>query len=491
MIGGAPAVVATAAERPPVGSGHAASDGSGADDVMPYKRLTPAQPARRMPARRTASTGLRRVPAAAKVTGTLSSLEAPCPVGMRRTRTLYADGFEKGDVPEPTVSVGFDVATGAATEGTRYAHSSLNTSTVTAADKPYHALFLPVLTTSPSVRTVLSFRVKGDFGPDTAYVAVNDGNGWIEPSPQWSAVTVDVTSAVTAPGSDRAVGEMDVRILNYPETITGTTTVDVDDVQVYQCATPPATGVRGDFDGDGISDLLTVDTAGYLWALPGRRTGKLDVPQRIGHGWQQMTWIGSPGDLTGDRRPDVVARRSDGRLFLYAGRGMGSFSRASAIGVGWNILNAVLAPGDTNGDRVPEIMGRDGTGRLWRWSFAPGGRGLVRKTAIGVGFGTYARMAAPGDLNLDGRADLVGVRHDGVLLAHYPDGAGRLGRAVGLSQGWQIFTAVTGPGDLNGDRRGDLVARRGDGTLWSFLAPATKATAILAGTNADRYRLFG
>lgn len=493
MLGGAPGALATAhtpavvLTRPPA----LPAGALGVSDDLPHTRVTAASPARRLPARPSATAGVRRTPTETKVTGTLVSLDGTCPTGLRRTATLYADGFEKGDLPEPTLTVGFEVAGEGAVEGTKSAHSSLNAGTVTSPDKQYHALFFPVVTTSASVRTVLSFRVRGEYGPDTAYVAVNDGNGWIEPSPQWSSVTVDVTSAVTAPSPDRAAGEMDTRILNYPQQITGTTTVDIDDVQIYQCARPAPTGVRGDFDGDGISDLLAVDTAGELWAAPGRRTGRFEAPERIGRGWNTMTWIGSPGDLTGDRRADVVARRRDGVLFLYAGYGMGSFSRARAIGVGWNSLTAILTPGDTNSDRVPEIMGRDRAGRLWRWSFAPGGRGLLRKSGIGIGFGTYAKMIAPGTLNADARGDLVGVRADGVMLAHYTDAAGRLGRAIGLSQGWNVFTAVTGPGDLTGDGRGDLVALRGDGTLWTFATPATKAAGIAAGTNANRFRLFG
>ncbi len=472
-------------QRPP-----AVSDAPGGIDELPHRKVTAGSPARGMPARPSTTASIRRTPAATKVTGTLTSLDGICPAGLRRSTTLYADGFEQGDLPEPTLTQGFSVASAGAAEGARYAHSALAPTTIPAPDKPYHALFFPVVTTSPATRTVMSFRVKGDYGTDTAYVAVNDGNGWIEPSPTWGTVTVDVTSAVGAASGDRPAGEMDVRILNYPETVTRSTTLDIDDVQIYQCTPPPATGVRGDFDGDGVSDLVSVDMAGSLWVSPGRRNGTFGTPLRIGGGWQTMTWIGSPGDLTGDRRPDIVARRFDGRLFLYAGHGMGSFARARQIGVGWNSLTAILTPGDTNGDRVAEMIGRDGAGRLFRWNFTAGGLALVSKTQIGFGFTIFTRMVAPGDINLDGRGDLLGIRPDGVTMAYHPDRIGRLGRAVVLSQGWQIFTAVTGPGDLNGDGRGDVVGRRGDGTLWTFLSLSARPTAIPAGSNANRFRLF-
>lgn len=460
-------------------------------EPLPRRGVTAGSAARRMPPRPALSARLRHTPAATKVTGTFTSLDDTCPAGTRQSRTLYQDGFEKGDLPEPTLTAGFTVAEGLAAEGTRFAQSSLSSATAPAPDKQYHALFLPVLTTSPTSTTVLSLKVRGDYGADTAYIAVNDGNGWIAPSPEWGQVTIDVSSALASPGADRAPGEMDLRFLNYPQTITGTTTLEVDDVQVYLCEPPAATGIRGDFDGDGISDLVGVDTAGVLWATPGRRNGTLGKPFRIGYGWNSMTWLGSPGDLTGDRRPDLLARRNDGVLLLYAGHGMGSFSQARPIGVGWRSMNAIVTPGDTDGDGVPELMARDRLGRLIRWDFAAGGRGLRSRTQVGVGFGVYATMLAPGDLNLDGRGEIVGIRTDGVMLGHYPDAQGRLGRARGMSQGWKPFTAVVGPGDLNGDRRGDLVARRADGSLWSFLTAAVRATGIPAASDANRFRLFG
>lgn len=423
------------------------------------------------------------------VTGSLAPLEDSCPVGLRRSQTLYADSFEKSDLPEPTLTRGFIVSSEGAAQGTRFAHSTLNTSTVPAPDTPYHVLFLPLLTTSPTARTIVSFQVKGNYGADTAYVAVNDSSGWIEPSPQWRTVTVDVTASVSSPTPNRAPGEMDIRFLNYPQRITGTTTVGIDNVQVYQCTTPPATGVRGDFDGDQVSDLVAIDTGGALWALPGRRDGTLGAPLRIGRGWQQFTWIGSPGDVTGDRRPDIIARRADGRLFLYAGRGMGAFARGVQIGVGWNSLNAILTPGDTNGDNAAELMGRDHAGRLFRWTFTPGARALVAKTQIGFGFGIFSRLLSPGDLNLDRRGDLVGIRRDGLMVAYYPNATGQLSRGVSLSRGWSAFTAVSGPGDLTGDGRGDIVTRRSDGTLWTFAA-LTRPAGVLGASQANQYRLF-
>lgn len=508
LICGAPA---TAAQSAPAGPDRGAGDEAvpAAVDQLPHRRVSADTSARRLPARsasrktkapqatpakapaKKATRGrIGRAPASIKVTGTLTSIEEVCPVGLRRTTTLYQDSFEKGDLPEPTLTTGFGVADSEAGEGSRFARSILTQATATAPDKPYHTLFLPLLSTSRTARTIVSLRVKGDFGKDTAYVAVNDNSGWIEPSAQWGAVTLDVTAAVNAPSSDRAAGEMDVRVLNYPQSITGSTTLDIDDVHIYQCAPPAATGVRGDFNGDGISDLISVDRTGDLVMSAGRRNGTLGAPQRIGHGWARMTWIGSPGDLTGDRRPDVLARRADGVLLLYAGHGMGRFSRARVIGVGWQGMTSILTPGDTNGDRVPELLARDASGRLLRWSFTPGGRALVAKAMIGFGFGTYTRLLAPGDLNRDGRGDLVGIRADGVMLAHYPDRIGRLGRALGLSQGWSVFTAVSAPGDLNGDSRGDLVAGRADGSLWTFLS-LSKVTGIQAGSHANRFRLFG
>ena len=49
------------------------------------------------------------------------------------------------------------------------------------------------------------------------------------------------------------------------------------------------------------------------------------------------------------------------------------------IGTGWQVYNGLIAAGDVNGDGRPDLIGRDGSGVLWYYA----GTGVVGGTAQG------------------------------------------------------------------------------------------------------------
>ncbi len=387
------------------------------------------------------------------------ALTGECPAGTLPGANLLSEDFESGVLPETKDTHGWSVTSeGSPASGARYATSTLTPSS----DRPYHALFLPVIRNT-TARTVLRFAVRGDYPQETAFVAVNDAGGWMAPSPSWGLVTLDITDVAAA------MGEFDIRFLNYPKVIADSTRVEVDRVEVYRCEPVPATNVRGDFTGDGRADALAIDAAGVLWMLPGRPDGSLGDALRVGAGWEAMTWMGSPGDVTGDRRPDLLARRADGVLLRYAGRGGASFAPPVAIGRGWGGMTAILTPGDMTGGGRTQLVARDANGTLYRYTFAPGGAALTGATKIGVRFAGLPLMATNGDLNGDRRGDLLAVRTDGRMVSYLATARGTLAPATVIGTGWESFVGVSGPGDLDGDGRGDLLAKTRTGTVRVFL----------------------
>ena len=86
--------------------------------------------------------------------------------------------------------------------------------------------------------------------------------------------------------------------------------------------------------------------------------------------------------------------------------------------------------------------------------------------------GTYkgaSRFAGPGDINGDGRNDLIVLIGD-TMYAWYGNGTG------GFTPGYQLvgsgylgFTSIIGAGDLNQDGRNDLLLRNSAGTLYRKL----------------------
>lgn len=153
----------------------------------------------------------------------------------------------------------------------------------------------------------------------------------------------------------------------------------------------------GDLDGDGSSDLLARDRQGTLWFYAG--TGKRAAPFapriRIGGGWSAYTQFAGSADLTGDGIPDLTARDSAGVLWLYAGTGNGAapFAARARVGGGWNAYTQTSLVGDLNRDGRTDLVGRDSAGVLWLYagtgkSAAPFGA----RTRIGAGWNTYQQL---------------------------------------------------------------------------------------------------
>ena len=106
-----------------------------------------------------------------------------------------------------------------------------------------------------------------------------------------------------------------------------------------------ALAATGDLDLDGTVDFLARRRDGSLMLYSGDGRGRLapGLPRRIGGGWNVMTALSGPGDWDGDGISDLMARRSDGSLLLYRGTGIGANGTGSPfhyppqrLSGGWN-----------------------------------------------------------------------------------------------------------------------------------------------------------
>ncbi|MFD0427929.1 FG-GAP repeat domain-containing protein [Streptomyces zhihengii] len=77
-----------------------------------------------------------------------------------------------------------------------------------------------------------------------------------------------------------------------------------------------------------------------------------------------------PGDLTGDGRPDIVARDTAGVLWLHPGTGdrKAPFAPRTRIGGGWNAYDRLLSVGDLDADGRADLIAREPDGDLYRYS---------------------------------------------------------------------------------------------------------------------------
>ncbi|MFF3018261.1 FG-GAP repeat domain-containing protein [Streptomyces sp. NPDC057939] len=233
---------------------------------------------------------------------------------------------------------------------------------------------------------------------------------------------------------------------------------------------PPAGMGRlaaADFTGDGKPDLTGVESGtGNLWLYPGNGAGGLADRIRIGAGWDALSEL-TAADFTGDGKPDLLAVDASGSLYLYPGTGnaagMSTLGARTQIGSGWGSMRELTAL-DANKNGKADLVALDTAGSLWVY---PGtgslnGTGtLGTRSQIGSGWGTMTELTVPGDLDADGKHDLVAVDAAGVLWK-YPstgtlNGMDTLGSRTQFGTNWDSMRQLVGA-DFNGDGKGDLDA---------------------------------
>ncbi|MCQ1955052.1 FG-GAP-like repeat-containing protein [Arthrobacter sp. zg-Y826] len=231
-----------------------------------------------------------------------------------------------------------------------------------------------------------------------------------------------------------------------------------------------------DFNSDGTPDLLTVARDGFLWFHPGKSSGGYGSARNIGSGWQIYQEITAVGDFNGDRRNDLLARKPDGSLWFYAGTGKVTsadegYDRAVKVGSGWNTYRQVLGAGDLNSDGKPDLLARDGAGDLWRYygtgSVSGRNEGYSSGTRIGSGgWDGFTTLLGPGDYDGDGRSDVLATTADGRLLLYRGSGTGLLGVMETVGTGWNAYSPllVTSPSGSGAFRLGGVA----NGVLWEY-----------------------
>ncbi|WP_199831878.1 FG-GAP repeat domain-containing protein, partial [Streptomyces sp. ERV7] len=226
-----------------------------------------------------------------------------------------------------------------------------------------------------------------------------------------------------------------------------------------------------DYVGDGAGDLLAFTSGGVADFRAGGG-GKVD-PKVSGSGWTGVNEVSAAvpfDDVDGDGKNDVLVRLAGGELRVYrpAGQALTPSTPYAKIGSGWNIFDALTSPGDLTGDGHADLVAREAaTGDLYLYE-ANGAGNFKARVKIGTGWKNYLLASGAGDLNGDGKADLLARDSSGVLWLYPGSGTGALATRVKVGSGWQVYNALVGAGDLNGDGKADLLARDTDGVLWSY-----------------------
>ena len=227
------------------------------------------------------------------------------------------------------------------------------------------------------------------------------------------------------------------------------------------------TGI-GDMDGDGKEDVLLRHTdgrwKGYL--MDGKTV--LDSGSIAGLQTDPVWNVAGLGDLDGNRKTDVVLRHPDGQ-WLHAP--LDGLTVAPNIAVEPNLTKSVkwsvAGIADLNGDGRDDILLRHEDGR---WHYYPMNGSLSgpgRGSVTGVTNSLDWHLAGLGDLNGDGRDDIL-LRHiEGRWTYHPMNGRNVMAGKGGLSLTPNTAWRMAGAGDLNGDGNDDALLRHEDGR-WTY-----------------------
>ncbi|MCZ7459402.1 FG-GAP-like repeat-containing protein [Streptomyces sp. WMMC940] len=202
----------------------------------------------------------------------------------------------------------------------------------------------------------------------------------------------------------------------------------------------------GDLNGDRCNDVLVRLGSELRAYRPG--CGKALTPTTpytsLGSVWAQFNVLTSPGDLTGDGRPDMVARQaSTGDVYLYADDGAGKLKARGRIGTNWKLYRAIFGAGDLNGDGIGDLLAVDGANSLWRYDGTATGTVKPRALVFAKNWGTGRNVfVGVGDLNRDGKPDLISRNAAGDLLRNNGNGAGSFGSTVRIGTGWQGYKGL-------------------------------------------------
>ena len=226
----------------------------------------------------------------------------------------------------------------------------------------------------------------------------------------------------------------------------------------------------GDLNGDGKADVLLRHSDGrwYYSAMDGRRriadaSGSVALPTETEY---RLAGI---GDFNGDGMDDVMLRRDDtNRWYYYPMDGREVLEGQGEVAMTRNADWRFLATGDLNGDGRDDVLLRHAKNHRWYYYPMDGrsvaaGRGTANLTR-----GRLWRFKAIADLNGDGKDDVL-VRNANGRWYYYPMD----GRRVVAGRGYANLTdnvdwRFAGAGDFNADTKDDVLLRRPDGRWYYY-----------------------
>lgn len=219
-----------------------------------------------------------------------------------------------------------------------------------------------------------------------------------------------------------------------------------------------------DMDGDNKPDIVATEGAGNFVSVLLNK-GKIAFGNKIFFSTNNNPTGMINMDFDGDGKPDIVTLNNnfDGRqatisLYRNTGVSVNTVSFATKQDIVVSTSSAKIVAGDINGDGKPDIIvGKSDTVSVFLNNSTTGNLSLSPEIQYSTGLGFTGNKIALGDLDGDGKPELLLGGSSGIISVVRADAAGVLSFATHTDFTTTISPAIPIVCDIDGDGKNDIV----------------------------------
>jgi hypothetical protein len=173
----------------------------------------------------------------------------------------------------------------------------------------------------------------------------------------------------------------------------------------------------GDFNGDGRSDVLWQSNVGAILDWLGQPDGTFAGNNQSFNTSFNSAWhVAGTGDFNGDGIDDILWRNNDGTVTGWLGQPDGTFvsnqpNLHTQVDSTWHIVGT----GDFNGDGRSDVLWQSNYGAVLDWLGQADGTFVGNNQSFTTAFDSSWHVAETGDFNADAVDDILWHNNDGTV----------------------------------------------------------------------------